>query len=260
MYFMPNLYKSILYLPQKRILTEVLEKHIGQYFTESERLSKQKLVGLIKGDFPAWSDNTINMYLSKLKKEGVINSPSRGIYKLDSLTTFQPNISTTLKRIFNKIKREFPYISFCIWDSVWLNDFMRHQPFKYYVVIEVEKEASESVFAFLTEAIKNVFFNPDEEIFDRYIHNQEEVLIVKNMVSESPLIEKEKIVIPTLEKLLVDMLIDTALFSAQQSEKGFIIRRVMEKYTLNELKMRRYAVRRNREREIVELININLAK
>lgn len=241
-------------------MAETLEKHIGRYFKGNERLSKQKLVEVIKKDFPDWADNTINMYLSKLKKEGIISSPSRGIYEMDSHTLFQPNISTTLKRIFNKVKREFPYISFCVWDTVWLNDFMRHQPFKHYTVVEVEKDASESVFAFLTDTIKSVFFNPDEEIFDRYIHNQDEILIVKNMVSEPPLIEKDKIIIPALEKLLVDMLIDTSLFSAQQNEKEFIMRSVMEKYTLNELKMRRYAVRRNREEEIDELIDINLAK
>lgn len=241
-------------------MTETLEKHISRYFKESVRLSKQKLVGSIKKDFPSWSDNTINMYLSKLKKQGVINAPSRGIYEMDSHIPFLPNISNSLKRVFNKVKREFPYITFCIWDTVWLNDFMRHQPFKHYVVIEVEKDASESVFTFLTESNKNVFFNPDEELFDRYIHHQDEVLIVKNMVSESPLIEKDKITIPALEKLLVDMLIDTALFSAQQNEKEFIMRSVMQKYTLNQLKMRRYAVRRNREEEIEKLINISLAK
>lgn len=238
-------------------MSEILEKYIGSYFKESEKLSKQKLVGSIKKDFPDWSNNTINIYLSRLKKEGIINAPSRGIYEMNSKTLFQPNISNDLRRIFNKVKREFPYITLCVWDTVWLNDFMRHQPFKHYIVLEVEKDASESVFTFLTETMKNVFFNPGEEIFDRYIRNHDEVLIVKNVVSESPLLEKEKIVIPTLEKLLVDMLIDTALFSAQQNEKEFIIKSAMEKVTLNELKMRRYAIRRNREKEINELLNIS---
>ncbi|MDC8027931.1 hypothetical protein NBY09_17490 [Elizabethkingia anophelis] len=241
-------------------MAQTLEKYIGRYFMESKRLSKQKLVGSIKKDFPDWSDNTINMYLSRLKKEGIINAPSRGIYEMDSNIPFLPKISSHLKRIYNKVKREFPYITFCIWDTAWLNDFMRHQPFKHYIVIEVEKDASNSVFAFLTETIKNVFYNPDEEIFDRYIHQHDEVLIVKNMVSESPLIENDKIVIPALEKLLVDMLIDTTLFSAQQNEKEFIMRSVIQKYTLNELKMRRYAVRRNREEEIERLVNISLVK
>jgi hypothetical protein len=218
------------------------------------------LVDSIKKDFPSWSDNTINMYLSRLKKEGIISSPSRAIYEMDNNTPFQPNISNSLKRVFKKVKDEFPYITFCIWDTMWLHEFMRHQPFKHYVVVEVEKDASESVFTFLTEIHKNIFFKPDEEIFDRYIHNQDEVLIVKSMVSESPLIEKDKITIPALEKLLVDMIIDISLFSAQQNEKEFIMRTVMENYTVNELKMRRYAVRRNRELEMEKLINISLAK
>ena len=241
-------------------MAAALEKYIGRYFKGNERLPKQKLVGSIKKDFPDWSDNTINMYLSRLKKKGVIHSPSRGIYELDRHASFQPNISTTLKRIFNKIKREFPYIAFCVWDTVWLHDFMRHQPFKHYIVLEVEKDACESVFGYLSETMKNIFLNPDEELFDRYISNLDGVVIIKNMVSEAPLIEEQKVIIPSLEKLLVDMLIDTALFSAQQSEKEFIMRSVVKKYTLNELKMRRYANRRNRTREINELINIGLAK
>lgn len=254
---MPNLYKIFVHLCQK-ILTETLEKHINRYFQGSVRLSKQRLVGSIKKDFPDWSDNTINMYLSKLKKEGNISAPSRGIYKLDSNSPFQPKVSNQIKKISNKIKLEFPYITFCVWDNVWINDFMRHQPFKHYIVIEVEKDASESVFGFLSDAMKNVFLNPDEEIYELYIHNFEEAFVVKNLVSEAPLIEVQKVVIPSLEKLLVDMLIDIELFSAQQNEKEFIMKRAMAKFTLNELKMRRYADRRNREKEIDELISMGM--
>lgn len=237
-----------------------LELHIDHYFKGKDKLSKDSLIFSIKKDFPNWSDNTINMYLSKLKKDGVLNNPSRGIYEIENKEQFYPKISSNLKRIYNKVNREFPYVSFCVWDTIWFNDFMIHQPFKKYVVLEVEKDACESVFSFLSQTMKNVFFNPDEEIFERYIHNVDEVLIVKNLISESPLIGRDKITIPALEKLLVDMLIDTALFSAQQNEKEIIIKNVKQRFTLNEPKMRRYASRRNREKEIYELINISLAK
>ncbi len=241
-------------------MTETFEQCIKRYFQESERLSKQKLVLSIKEDFPHWSDNTINMYLSKLKKEGKISAPSKGVYELGSISLFSPQVSTSLKRIYNKIKREFPYITFCVWDSIWLNDLMLHQPFKHYLVIEVEKDASEPVFGLLSETFKNVFLNPNEAIFIRYIHNLDEVIIVKNLVSEAPLMELQRTVIPTLEKLLVDMLIDMNLFSAQQNETEFIVRTATERFAINELKMKRYALRRNREKEIEKLISISLAK
>ncbi|WP_312760931.1 DUF6577 family protein, partial [Epilithonimonas sp.] len=203
-----------------------LEHHIDHYFKGSDKLSKDRLVFSIKKDFPSWSENTINTYLSKLKKDGVLNNPSRGIYEIENKEQFHPKIQSNLKRIYNRVNQEFPYISFCIWDTLWFNGFMIHQPFKSYVVLEVEKDASESVFSFLSQTMKNVFFNPDEEIFKRYIHNLDEAVIVKNLISESPLIERDKITIPALEKFLVDMLIDTSLFSAQQNEKEIIIKNV----------------------------------
>lgn len=82
----------------------------------------------------------------------------------------------------------------------------------------------------------------------------------ENMVSESPSMEKDKISVPALEKLLVNMLIDAALLLAQQNQKESIMRSVKQKYSLSELKMRRYVVRRNRDEEIERLINISLAK
>ncbi len=136
---------------------------------------------------------------------------------------------------------------------------MLHQPFKYFIVIEVEKDASASVFNFINEYSKNVFLNPDPEIFDRYINNADKVIIVKNLVSEAPLMEVGKITIPTFEKLLVDMLIDFALFSSQQNELDFIVKTVSKKYSLNKLKMKRYAIRRNRESKLEELMSISLA-
>lgn len=63
--FCLNYKKYTLHLKKKKGLAETLEEHIEQYFKANGRLSKQRLVESIKGDFPNWSDNTINMYLSK---------------------------------------------------------------------------------------------------------------------------------------------------------------------------------------------------
>ena len=59
---------------------------------------------------------------------------------------------------------------------------------------------------------------------------------------------------------MVDMLADTNLFSAQQNETGFMMTTAIKKFAINELKMKRYALRRNRESEVEKLINIGLAK
>ena len=85
---------------------------------------------------------------------------------------------------------------------------MVHQIFRYYIIVETEKDAAESVFNALTGISKKVFLNTDKEIYQRHIINYDEVLIVKPLISEAPLLEIEKIKVPTIEKLLIDCLLD----------------------------------------------------
>ncbi len=241
-------------------MDDTLINRIITYFENGKTLSRKELLATILIDFPDWKESTINVYLSKLKKKGILKNPSRGVYSLDSKEVFKPKVEQSLRKLNNKIQTEYPYINFCVWDTKWMNDLMRHQPFKHYKIIEVEKDAVEQVFNKLNESIKNVFFNPDAEIFERYIHNVDEIIIVKPLVSEAPLDKVDKIAIPTLEKLLVDMLIDVDVFASQQGEIEYIYSTAFSRFQINKNRMKRYAIRRNREKKIEELINIIMAK
>jgi len=205
-------------------------------------------------EFPSVAHKTIDWKIYELKSKGILTHISRGIYSLQTKKEFNPELSNNLKRIFYKIKKELTYLNLCIWDSRWLNEFMHHQIFRYYIVVETEKDGIESVFNILSDFNKIVFLNPDKEIFQRYIINNEDVIIVKPMISESPLSEIDKIKTPALEKLLVDCLIDVDLFAAQQDELNFIYQTAFQKYFINLNQIRRYATRRNQQTELENII------
>ncbi len=239
---------------------KALQIKIQSYFEKHRTISKNKLVECILNDFPTLKKSSINVYLSRLKKEGFLKNPARGIYALRGKEVFCPIVDSKLKRLFNKIKKDYPFIEFCVWNTKWLNEFMRHQPFKFYTVLELEKDVTESVFYNLKEQGKQVFLEPDAETFELYIHNSDDVIILKQLISEAPLLEIENIVTPSLEKLLVDMIIDTKVYAAQQGELDFIYTSAFKKFEVNRGKMKRYAYRRNREKEIENLTNLTLAK
>lgn len=241
-------------------MPKTLENTITNYFESDRQLSREDLVKAITEDFPDLTESTITVYLSKLKKAGIINNPSRGIYTITNKPNFKPEINQALKKVYSKIHKEFPFIKICVWNTKWINDLMRHQTFKNFTIVETEKEAAEQVFNSISESIKNVYLNPDEDIFERYISsNTEKVIIIKNLVTESPTIQLDTIEIPSLEKMLVDMIIDKDLFAAQQGELDFIYNSAFKKYAVNTAKMKRYAMRRNREYEIENRINLVLA-
>lgn len=241
-------------------MIDTIKDKIQSYFNEQSTISKDELVKCIMLDFPELKKSTINVYLSRLKKEGIIKNPARGIYALKEKKAYSPIIDSNLKRLFNKVKKDYPFVEFCIWDTKWLNEFMRHQPFKFYTVLELDKDVTESVFYALKEQGKQVYIEPDAETFNLYISNSEDVIILKHLISEAPLQEIDKITLPTLEKLLVDMTIETKVYAAQQGEIKSIYLNVFEKYEVNKNKMKRYAYRRNRENEVENLTNLTLAK
>ena len=118
-------------------------------------------------------------------------------------------------------------------------------------MVEVERESVESVFHFLKETNKNIFREPTKQILADIVSDLPNAIIVKPLITESPLVENNGVVMPALEKILVDLYTEKDLFSfAQGYEFLNILRSAVEKYTINRDKLLRYARRRGKKEEL----------
>ena len=85
------------------------------------------------------------------------------------------------------------------------------------------------------------------------------VLFVKSLVSEAPLQKVSGVPMPTLEKLLVDILRDADFFYLQGSESERIIENAFSLYAINRSRLFRYADRRKAKEELSSIIeNLNI--
>lgn len=120
----------------------------------------------------------------------------------------------------------------------------------------MDKDTSESVFLFLKEQNLNVFINPTDEILEHYVISSANPIIIKNLLSESPLQMINKYTTITIEKLLVDIYSDKYLFNFYQGKEfQNIIKNAYDKYTVNNTKLLRYASRRGKKEEFKSIIN-----
>lgn len=93
----------------------------------------------------------------------------------------------------------------------------------------------------------------------RYVDIDSRVIFVKNLVSEAPMQEVSGVPMPTLEKLLVDILRDTDFFYLQGSESDRIIENAFNLYTINRNRLFRYADRRKVKKELSSILeNLNI--
>jgi hypothetical protein len=133
---------------------------------------------------------------------------------------------------------------------------MVHQPGRFYLLIDVEKDATQSIFYFLKEAKYSVFIDPTSDILEKYLPSEKESLIIRSLVSEAPIQNVKGINTASLEKMLVDVFCDNVLFSAQQgSEMRTLFKEALNKYSVNENRMFRYADRRRKKESFTKYLN-----
>jgi hypothetical protein len=188
---------------------------------------------------------------------GVLTRIGRGKFILGKTKVYYPDVSTKLKSVYNKLKKEFPYVDICIWNTSILNEFMIHQPGVFNFIIEVEKDVTQSAFYFLKELKYPVFIEPTSDILEKYLPIDKKAFIIKPLVSESPTQLVNGITTISIEKLLVDIFCDVIIFSAQQgSEMRTIFNEAFSKYTVNQSKMLRYANRRRKKEAFEKYLSL----
>lgn len=205
---------------------------------------------------PGIKTTTINWRIYVLVQTGVLNRIGRGRFTIGKNRIYTPEISSKIKSLHSKLKKEFPYLRMCIWNTSSLNEFMIHQPGRFYILIEVDKEAAQSVFFYLKELKLSVFIEPTKDLFEKYLPDEKETFIVKSLVSEAPLQTINRIDSPTIEKILVDIFCDDIIFAAQQgSEMRTIFQEALAKYTVNMNRMMRYAGRRSKKESFYKYLD-----
>ena len=117
--------------------------------------------------------------------------------------------------------------------------------------MEAEKLAAEAVFEDVRVLAvgRKVLLNPSERDYRLYASG-ERALIVKVMVSESPVQEVGGVTVPQLEKILVDATVAPELDFARGGEIFTIFENAGEMYRIGKKTMLRYATRRGQREEI----------
>lgn len=221
--------------------------------------TRKELIANLKSYNPKDSLNSLSEQLNRLLKSRQIVRIERGVYSLPDSTKreFFINCTDEIKSIGLQVKKQFPFVNYCLWDSSAIMPYMLHIPNIKFIYIDVERDVAESVFNLLnTGGTKRVYLMPTATDFERYISGNE-AIIIRPLISESPLQTIEGINTPTIEKILVDMVADVEFSFLQGSELHHVYNTIFERHNVNKNKLLRYATRRGRKEEVEQLLKAN---
>ncbi|MCC5917319.1 MAG: hypothetical protein JJU02_08320 [Cryomorphaceae bacterium] len=241
-------------------MPKIIENKLIEEFKDRASFTRQELFEFYRYFEPDLKEGTFGWRIHDLKDKNIIRPLKRGLYVISYKPKYKPEISQELIKLARKVAYKFEDTKHCLWETDWLNEFLQHQTSKRIILIEIEKDFIESLYYELKDASRSeLFINPDDKAIEFYIAESEYPVIIKKLITRSPIArrtdKKLKIYTPLLEKILVDLFAEEKLFyHLQGSELMHIYENAIRNYAINFTKLFSYAKRRDREQEIKQFM------
>ena len=213
----------------------------------------QELYAYLDGE-AGISRQTVSWYLTKLTESGRLRRIGHGLYAKPTKQEFVIIPTDEDRTLHDELKRLWPFAHFCIYNGSVISPLQHHLAANNITYIETEREATSAVFNHLRDDGRTAYLRPTRDLIYNYIDLSQPAIFVKPLITESPTLQNEGVMVPTLEKLLVDLQKDQDFFYLQEAEGLNIVSNALSLYTINESRLLRYASRRGIRKEIETII------
>ena len=232
------------------------ERDILEYAAERDTFrSCDLLSGAEKAGFPNTSGN---WFLHKLTSERKLCRVGRGVYSVVFRQEFRNEPDEPLINLARQILDQYPGVRACFYHGTILSPLLHHLSYNALTYIEVQRDLTEILFHRLQDAGEKVYLKPSREVMQNYIDISQSGIIIKPLISGSPVTIESGIPMPTLEKIIVDTLCDEDFNYLQGGEWEYIVENSFSLFTINSSRLFRYAGRRGKLQEIKDAVILYL--
>lgn len=228
------------------------EQFISEYMADREVFRAAEL--LSSGNKAGFAETTVNWTLRKLAEEGKVYRIGRGVYSTKGRQQFKEVPDDAIVARAEEISESYPSVKACFYKGTILSPLLHHLAYNALTYIEVERDLTEILFHRLQDAGEKVFLKPSREVMQNYLDLSQPGIIIKPLISGSPLTKESEVPMPTLEKLLVDTLCDEDFSYLQGGEWQYMMENAFSLFTVNQSRLLRYAGRRGKLPEITAAI------
>lgn len=201
------------------------------------------------------SDSGLLWHIRKLIKQNQLSRLSRGLYGKQAKSDFMPSLTEDLRNLYADLTRAFPLIYIVVYSGNDINSLQHHLSANNAIYVEVPKGATEAVFHYLADKKIRAYHRPTEDFMSDYVDLAEKSVIVKALTTEAPIKAVDGVMMPTLEKILVDINADPDFYYLQGNEAFNIMQNALSLYSINAPKMLRYASRRGIRETVLTILN-----
>lgn len=161
-----------------------------------------------------WKPTTLNRYLVDLVDSGFIHDAGRGWYS--SLAKPFTLETQPVAELVDALARKFPLLDFSCWSTQQVAMFGHHLLTKFVAFVYTERDAMESVVAFLEVSGYDVWLNPRGDDAKRFTI-RDYTVVVRPRVTTQPV---QRYIVP-VEGLLVDLFVENRSLGLMDTAEFF---------------------------------------
>ncbi len=226
---------------KKELIREYIKKN--RYFN---------LAGVIKET--GLSNQVAKNYLQTLKSEGVVFSAGRGVYS-SVVEEFHPQEKSRVAEIRQILKKQYPYLDFLIWNTLYFQPYYHHQQTHNITFVEVEADAMRPVADRISRDYRFVMVEKTSRVRNKDFDITRDPIVVRLLIKGSP----RKGHVPILEKMLVDLFVIKDKYSTMtDSDYWELWRSIDDFFRVNVSALIAYAKTRRYFKDIVSQLIDNI--
>lgn len=230
------------------------EQYISGYASDKDSFSASELRDSAVED--GITAATVNWTIQKMASDGKLFRTGRGIYTTRGgvLQQFRAEPDESLRKMYSKLSVQYPTERFCLYKGTILSPLLHHLSHNGMTYLEASRDLTEILFHKLKDREYHVYLKPSWEMMQNYVDISGNGIIIKPLISGSPLVLEDGVPTPSLEKILVDTLCDEDFSYLRGGEWQYMIDTALSTFAINASRLLRYAGRRGKGQEFSDIL------
>ncbi|MBB4804796.1 hypothetical protein HNP38_000068 [Chryseobacterium defluvii] len=201
---------------------------------------------------PAIKKSTVQWRVTRLLELGVIQRIGRGKYTIGNYRKFIPYPTSQIKKAHHHLISKFPDSKYCVWSTEWLKTYLTKLDVQIIFVEGIGNEPINFYFHLWEQRYCSVYYRLLDKVSKMFYKNS---IVVRKMISGSPLTESEGIFYAHLEKIIVDLYCDwNLIYPHEKPTFQQLLKKLHKDFSINESKLLRYADRRKKKEIFIRLL------
>lgn len=221
---------------------------LRSYFKNRRTVSVEDLRQYFRRDRENLDEEALKQKITEMEQAGIIRRSNGEQFTFAEESAFRPVAGSHYDELTGYLKDQYDGL-FCFTAIQWINEISTHNLPERAVIVEVAKEDVAEVYNQLRElGIGEVYRLDDSGKKEELnIDWAGEPAVLKALVEEAPVQRVDRVWVPTLEKLLVDLYCDPELFPGiDHREMISIFDNAFHLYKIDYARLQAYAEKRGK--------------